>query len=82
MNKIEEEFLVREAAYVSKLKSVGTPREAFDPTNKKHLKDYAYFVQHSNWKDGCNYILEPPFEDIPSMINSKLINHFLAKYMQ
>jgi len=64
-------------------KSVLTPRarEIFDPTNKDHLIDYAQFLKHSSWINGCNYLLEDPFEDIPSMINAKVVEHFLAKYM-
>lgn len=56
-------------------------REIFDPSNKDHLIDYAQFIKHYNWKNGCGYLLEDPFEDIPSMINYKIVEHFLAKYM-
>ena len=60
------------------------PRERviFNPSNKSHLKDYARFLKNSNWKDGCGYLLEQPFQDIPSMINNKLIRHFLSPYLK
>ena len=45
------------------------PRVIFDPSNKKHLSDYASFLKYSNWKNGCRYLLEDPYMDIPTMIN-------------
>lgn len=58
----------------SEKKSTLTPQEKilFDPKNKEHLTDYAYFVKHRNWKNGCRYIIEEPFETLPSMINHKI----------
>lgn len=63
--------------------SVLKPREKimFDPNNNDHVKDYASFLKSSNWVNGCKYILEHPFQDIPSMINHKLVRHFLARHM-
>ncbi len=64
--------------------SVLKPRERihFDPANSEHVEDYANFIKHSNWKSGCKYLLEQPFQDIPSMINNKLIRHFLKPYLR
>ena len=55
-------------------------RILFDASDETHLRDYARFVKNQNWKDGCNYLLEYPFHDIPTMINSKLVDHFLEPY--
>jgi hypothetical protein len=55
-------------------------RVLFDTNNEQHLRDYAQFVQTNNWKNGCNYLLEDPFHDIPTMINSKVVTHFLEQY--
>ena len=66
----------RKRVYIEK------PRVLFDPSNKKHLVDYAKFLKYSNWKDGCNYLLEDPYMDIPTMINEKIVNHFLTEYME
>jgi hypothetical protein len=57
-------------------------REVFDPNNTQHLVDYSKFIRYNKWKDGCNYLLEEPFYDIPSMINSKLLAYFLKPYME
>lgn len=55
-------------------------RVHFDPSNEDHVQDYANFLKHANWKEGCKYLLEQPFQDIPTMINNKLIRHFLKPY--
>ena len=55
-------------------------RILFDASDETHLRDYARFVKNQNWKDGCNYLLEDPFHYIPTMINSKLVDHFLEPY--
>ena len=56
-------------------------RVHFDPSNKDHIEDYANFIKNANWKIGCKYLLEQPFQDIPSMINNKLIAHFLKPHL-
>jgi hypothetical protein len=55
-------------------------RVIFDPKNLEHMRDYAQFVKNNNWKNGCNYLLEDPFHDIPSMINDKIIRDVLSEY--
>lgn len=75
-----EEPLMHAAAALSKIKGPSTQRVYFDPLNEDHLRDYANFIQKNNWQNGCRYILEQPFEDIPSMISSKLMKHFLKPY--
>lgn len=56
-------------------------RVLFDAYNEEHLKDYAQFLKLHNWKNGCGYLLEDPYEDIPTMINAKVVSRFLATYM-
>lgn len=59
-----------------------TPRIEFNPANKQHRLDYARFIKYNNWKDGCRYLLEEPYMDIPTMINDKLVNHYLKPMME
>lgn len=54
----------------------------FDPLNEDHIRDYAFFKKNSTWQNGCKYILEQPFFNIPSMIDSKLLEHFLKPYVR
>lgn len=65
-------------------RSVLAPKQriAFDPSNKKHMLDFARFVKYNNWKDGCRYYLEDPFTDIPTMIRSKIADHTLSKLVE
>ena len=58
------------------------PRIAFDPSNRKHRLDYAQFLRYNNWKNGCQFFLEEPYMDIPSMINDKLVHYYLQPLME
>ena len=59
------------------------PRVVFDPSNRKHMLDFARFVKYNGWKDGCSYYLEDPYSDIPTMIRAKIaadiVNSFAEK---
>lgn len=57
-------------------------RVVFDPANEKHLLDYASFIKYNNWKNGCNYLLEDPYMDIPTMVHDKVVNYFLSQYIE
>ena len=54
------------------------PRIEFDPSNRKHMLDFAKFVKYNNWRDGCSYYLEDPFSDIPTMIRAKIADSVVA----
>ena len=58
------------------------PRVNFDPANKQHRLDYARFLKYNNWKNGCRYLLEEPYMDIPTMIHDKLVRHYLKPMME
>jgi hypothetical protein len=57
-------------------------RVIFDASNHKHMLDYARFVKYNNWKNGCNYLLEDPYLDIPTMIRAKVVDYRLSQYMK
>lgn len=46
-------------------------RRLFDPKRKEDLIELKYFMEHDQWKKGCPFYLEEPFEDIPSMCKDK-----------
>lgn len=54
-------------------------RVYFNPANRSHITDFAAFLKHSSWKNGCKYILEEPFLDVPTMINHKLVRYHLRR---
>ena len=66
------DMMYREKSYNVK------PRVLFNPKNKSHMLDYAKFLKYNGWKDGCNYLLEEPYTDIPTMINAKIVATTLA----
>lgn len=58
------------------------PRTLFDPSNKAHMLDFAYYIKYSNWRNGCGYLLEDPYTDIPTMIRSKIVDNVLSVYLE
>ena len=56
-------------------------RTAFNPNNRKHMLDFAKFVKYNNWVDGCNYYLEEPYTDIPTMIQAKISDYSVSKLL-
>lgn len=58
------------------------PRIEFDPSNKKHILDFARFVKYNGWKNGCQYYLEDPFSDIPTMIRYKIAEYSINKLVE
>lgn len=58
------------------------PRVQFDPSNKQHMLDFARFVKYNSWNDGCQYFLEDPYSDIPSMIRAKIADYTLSKLVE
>ena len=53
----------------------------FDPDNKDHVMQYAHFMKHGSWENGCKFTLEAPFFNIPTMVQYKLMNMFMKKYL-
>lgn len=61
---------------------VPDPRVPFDPTNREHLLDYAEFLKYNNWRHGCPFLLEEPYQDIPTMLRRKAIDFFMRSYIE
>lgn len=57
------------------------PRVVFDPSKHEHRLDYAVFLKYNGWRNGCPFLLEEPYEDIPTMINAKLAAETLKPIM-
>lgn len=53
----------------------------FDPSNREHLLDYAEFLKYNNWRNGCPFELEEPYQDVPTMLRRTAIMHFMKSYM-
>ena len=52
-------------------------RKMFDPTNKDHLLAYKYFLDNNKWDGRCPFHLMWPFESVPEMIKTKLIDSYI-----
>ena len=65
--------------YMMYRKSVlnANPRVIFDPTDDGHMKTYASFVKNKNWQNGCPFFLEDPYNDVPTLINEKIVQSVL-----
>lgn len=53
-------------------------RRHFDINNKSDVELYRQFIVNNAWgPEGCPFLLEEPFVNIPLMIDNKLIRKFL-----
>lgn len=67
--------MYRVKAYSSK------PRVLFNPASHEHRLDYAAYLKYNGWKDGCPFLLEDPYDNIPAMINAKITESALRPLM-
>jgi hypothetical protein len=54
-------------------------RRYFNPAKKQDLLDLKYFKENGKWKDGCPFILEEPYLEIPAMCEAKYSSYMLSK---
>lgn len=54
-------------------------KRPFDPTSKEDLKEYQYFLKHSQWKDGNPFIIDWPFLTVTEMIQQRIVGHYLTQ---
>jgi len=56
------------------------PGMVFDATNKEHRNAYYNFLKHSTWgRSPYQFILEPGFEDIPTLCRHRLCEYYVSK---
>jgi hypothetical protein len=54
-------------------------RRYFDPSKKQDLRDFKYFKENGKWLNGCPFILEEPYLEIPAMCEAKFSSYMLSK---
>jgi hypothetical protein len=65
---------------MNKLLLNGRSFVVFDAENKDHRKSYYTFIKHSTWGHSpFQFILEPGFEDIPTMCRHRLCEYYVTK---
>lgn len=56
------------------------PVTVFDVTNKDHRKSYYNFLKYSTWgRSSYQFILEPGFEDVPTMCRYQLCEYYVGR---
>jgi len=56
------------------------PGMVFDATNKEHRNAYYHFLKYSTWgRSPYQFILEPGFEDIPTLCRHRLCEYYVSK---
>lgn len=56
------------------------PHAVFDATIKEHRKAYYNFLRFSTWgRSPYQFILEPGFEDIPTLCRHRLCEYYVSK---
>jgi len=65
---------------VNKLLLNCRPGTVFDATNKEHRKAYHIFITNSSWgRSPYQFILEPGFEDVPTMCRHRLCEYYVNR---
>jgi hypothetical protein len=56
------------------------PGTVFDATSKEHRKAYHTFITNSSWgRSPYQFILEPGFEDVPTMCRHRLCEYYVNR---
>jgi len=56
------------------------PMVLFDANKKEHRKAYYVFLKYGTWgRSPFQFILEPGFEDIPTMCRHRLCEYYVSK---
>jgi hypothetical protein len=51
----------------------------FNVRDPKDLREYQKFLKTSSWgKNGCPFVVEYPYTNIPDMIKTEVLNHYLG----
>jgi hypothetical protein len=53
-------------------------RVQFDPSDKAHLAELRFFMANGKWQNGCPFLLEHPYLEIPAMCYQRVTEHSLA----
>jgi hypothetical protein len=56
------------------------PGTVFDANNKEHRNAYHSFITNSSWgRSPYQFILEPGFEDVPTMCRHRLCEYYVNR---
>jgi hypothetical protein len=61
------------------LESLQIKKRFFDPKSKQDMAEARHFFKEMSWgKNPCPFLLEFPYESVPSMIKDKIVHHALG----
>ena len=60
------------------LRNSALKRVNFDPTNEDHLKALHQFRSQGRWF--IHFNVEEPYQEVPTTVYNKLMNHVLSKF--
>jgi len=52
-------------------------KREFNPTSSTDLAQYKGFMETGSWANGCPFILEWPYHDVPTMIKQRIVERHL-----
>jgi hypothetical protein len=56
------------------------PATVFTAENKEHRKAYYHFLKYSTWgRSPYQFLLDPGFEDVPTMCSHRLCEYYVCK---
>lgn len=65
--------------YKSRIDSNSLSRRHFDPSNKKDINEFRFFMTNNTWLNKqCPFYLEWPYLTIPDMIKDKFAKYTLG----
>ena len=65
--------------YKSRIEQTARSRKFFDPSNKKDIIEFRFFMTHGKWPaHQCPFYLEWPYLTIPDMIKDRFTKYTLG----
>jgi hypothetical protein len=63
------------------LNKIRKSKVQFDPADADHVRLYREFMKRRNWAEGCPFDLEWPFLDLVTMIERKIVDHYVNEVL-
>ena len=51
----------------------------FDPSSSTDLLEAKGFLKHGQWENGCPFVVDWPYTNVPDMIKTEIVNHYLDR---
>ena len=51
----------------------------FDPSSTVDLEAAREFLKHGQWPKGCPFVVDWPYTNMPDLIKTEIVNHYLDR---